>query len=329
MSLQGLKIIFKWVIEWGNEKSFLPFDALSNVFSNVSWCFTDFLLWQFLLCLPAFWMWKTIFLSEWWANTLNPGPNAQKAFANMLSTVTTVCIYICMHTKGRWSFQNTRRCLGAHIFSDVFGKCVNSLSRANGKPDSTKAGPQSLGASWYVAGTSPGFTAFSKSWVDGYCQDGSIQAYLCFRIELFRVTLPSTVEWSCRNDREDTEKALLHPMVARSSSYHCLKRLDWGWTEFSSWLWKTHCSLPKVYTSLAFPNSTKTITSIWLTGCCRSVWGHRPGAGMGQQLSGKLSHTLLGLSILLIIAFSGTDTSISINMPKMCNIYSILYRLPK
>ena len=175
-----------------------------------------------------------------------------------------------------------------------------------------------------------GSLLLAKVWLTITAKMVRIQAYVCFIVQLFRVTSPSTVEWSCINDWKDHEKALLHPMTARPSSYHCFKRVNWGSTECSSWLWKTHCSLPKIYTaSLALPSHTKTITSTWLTGCCGSVWGHRPSAGIGQQLSGKLSHTLLGLSILLIFAFSDTYTSTSINMPEVCIIYSIPYRPPQ
>lgn len=50
-----------WV---GNNRPSLPFDTLSHVFSKRnSWCFTDFIFFPPLLCLPDFWIWRTILLS--------------------------------------------------------------------------------------------------------------------------------------------------------------------------------------------------------------------------------------------------------------------------
>lgn len=129
----------------------------------------------------------------------------------------SVCTRLCAQKGGMSTAAQM-----THIFWDVFRKCVNSPLQMHGKPDSNKAGPQSLGAlmvcgSWHLIWA---HFAFSKSLIDSCCQDGYYPSICLFP----RLTVQSHLTHPCQmklqKGQEDTQKAF-QSMMTRLSSYHC------------------------------------------------------------------------------------------------------------
>lgn len=198
------------------------------------------------------------------------------------------------------------------VFQDVLGKRVNSLAQAYGKPDSFKAGPQSLGGlmvhGWHLTWA---HLSSSKDLIDTYCQDGFSQSIYIF---FYRLAVQGHIIQQCwmrlRIWMMDTEKDLFNSMMTGPPSYHCFSRGRWGWTALSCQLWKTHFCLPTIDVAcLAFPNQTKknhcSYLADWLLDPCEGI---HPVLGLVNSFLGSWESQSPWDKVVILLILSQTPT---------------------